>query len=155
VLGFLEHWPDAWPDLEAALAEVHELLSAEAILRAAVDTDGTLLGWIGGMGQYSGNAWELHPLVVHPTFQRQGIGSALVADLAARVAERGGHTLWLGSDDVDALTSVSGLDLYPTPWSTSPRSATFAATRMSFTRSRASRWLASSRTRTGPENRIS
>ncbi|HTE19438.1 MAG TPA: GNAT family N-acetyltransferase [Armatimonadota bacterium] len=115
VLGFREHWPDAWPDLEAALAEVHELLSAGAILRAAVDTDGTLLGWIGGSSQYDGNAWELHPLVVHPASQRQGIGSALVADLSARVAERGGHTLWLGSDDVDALTSVSGIDLYPNP----------------------------------------
>jgi aminoglycoside 6'-N-acetyltransferase I len=35
-----------------------------------------------------------------------------VADLEAQVRKRGGLTLWLGSDDEDDMTSLSGVDLY-------------------------------------------
>jgi aminoglycoside 6'-N-acetyltransferase I len=72
-----------------------------------------VLGWVGAMPHYDGRAWELHPLVVRPDHQGQGIGSALVADLEARVRERGGITLFLGTDDEHDLTTVSGVDLYP------------------------------------------
>ena len=58
---------------------------------------------------------ELTGPVVQPPLQRQGIGRALVADLEARVRERGGLTIWLGSDDEDAMTSLAGVDLYPDP----------------------------------------
>ncbi len=43
----------------------------------------------------------------------RGIGRSLVADLEVRVAERGGLTLWLGSDDVNGMTTLAGVDLYP------------------------------------------
>jgi aminoglycoside 6'-N-acetyltransferase I len=43
----------------------------------------------------------------------RGIGSALVVDLEARVAERGVLTLWLGTDDETGMTTLSGVDLYP------------------------------------------
>jgi aminoglycoside 6'-N-acetyltransferase I len=56
--------------------------------------------------------WELHPLAVRAARQRQGIGRALVADLEEQVRLRGGLTLWLGSDDEDDMTSLSGVDLY-------------------------------------------
>jgi len=113
VKGFKEHWPNAWPDVDAALGEVRRCLGPGRINRVAVDDDGTLLGWIGASREYQGHAWELHPLVVHPDRQEQGIGRALVADLEARVRERGGNTLYLGTDDEDRMTSLSGVDLYP------------------------------------------
>ena len=110
--GFCAHWPTAWPDLDAALAEVREALEPGKICRVALDEAGAVLGWIGGIPGYGGNVWELHPLVVRPDRQRQGIGRALVADLEAQVQARHGLTLWLGTDDEDDMTSLSGVDLY-------------------------------------------
>jgi aminoglycoside 6'-N-acetyltransferase I len=112
VEGFRVHWPSAWPDMAAALAEVREALNPSKICRVALDDVGAVLGWIGGIPGYDGNVWELHPLVVRPTYQRQGIGRALVVDLEAQVRARGGLTLWLGSDDEDDMTSLSDADLY-------------------------------------------
>jgi aminoglycoside 6'-N-acetyltransferase I len=112
VVGFREHWPDAWPDIESARAEVEEALASDKLCRVAIDASGRVLGWIGGIPGYDGNVWELHPLVVAPAEQGKGIGRALVRDLDDRVRERGGLTLWLGTDDEDDMTSLSGVDLY-------------------------------------------
>jgi aminoglycoside 6'-N-acetyltransferase I len=113
VEGFKDHWPDAWPNMDAALQEVRESFREGRTSRVALDESGTVLGWIGGISSYGGNAWELHPLVVRSDLQRRGIGRALVADLEARVRERGGLTLWLGTDDEDGMTTLSGVNLYP------------------------------------------
>ncbi len=48
-----------------------------------------------------------------PDSQGRGIGQALVADFEAQVRSRGGLTIWLGSDDVDGMTSLAGVDLFP------------------------------------------
>jgi aminoglycoside 6'-N-acetyltransferase I len=112
VEGFREHWPEAWPNLEAALAEVRASLQTDHLSRVATGDDGTVLGWIGGIPQYRGRVWELHPLVVAPDFQRQGIGRALVADLEEQARARGGLTLWVGTDDEDGRTSLANVDLY-------------------------------------------
>jgi len=106
VEGFKEHWPNAWPDMDAALKEVRESFEPDRISRVAVDERGAVLGWIGGIRQYRGNVWELHPLVVRSDHQGKGIGRALVADLEERVGERGGLTLWLGTDDEDDMTTL-------------------------------------------------
>jgi aminoglycoside 6'-N-acetyltransferase I len=98
--------------MDAALAEVRDALEPGKICRVALDSSGAVLGWTGGIPTYGGNVWELHPLVVRPDRQRQGIGRALVADLESQVRDRGGLTLWLGSDDEDDMTSLSGVDLY-------------------------------------------
>ena len=111
--GFREHYPDSWPDLDSALEEVRESFAPDRISRVAIDDDGTVFGWVGGISQYDGNVWELHPLVVRPDRQRQGIGRALVADLEAQVRARGAITLWLGTDDEDNMTTLAGVDLYP------------------------------------------
>jgi aminoglycoside 6'-N-acetyltransferase I len=111
--GFRDDWPEAWPDIDAALREVRESFGENRISRVALDRSGEVLGWIGGIPSYNGNVWELHPLVVRPDLQRKGIGSALVADLEERVRERGALTLWLGSDDDTGMTTLSGVDLYP------------------------------------------
>ena len=111
--GFKEHWPNAWPNLEAALQEVKESFGQERISRVAMSDSGEILGWISGIKQYDGHVWELHPLVVRSNYRRQGIGRALVVDLEKEVGKRGGLTLWLGTDDENNMTSLSGIDLYP------------------------------------------
>ncbi|HMY75296.1 MAG TPA: N-acetyltransferase, partial [Blastocatellia bacterium] len=56
---FNEHWPDAWPTLDDARGEVRESFAEDRISRVALDDDGTVLGWIGGIETYDGNVWEL------------------------------------------------------------------------------------------------
>ena len=116
VEGFAVNWPEAWPDLESAVEEVRESFAAGRISRIAQDSDGTVLGWVGGISQYRGRVWELHPLVVRVSQQGQGIGRRLVADLEERVKERGGLTITLGTDDVTQQTSLAGIDLFPHVW---------------------------------------
>ena len=65
VRGFAEHWPDAWPDLDAAARYVGECLADDRICRAAVSDDGELLGWTAAEPLYGGNVWELNVIVVH------------------------------------------------------------------------------------------
>jgi len=113
VEAFKEHSPDAWSDIDAAKVEINEALQPDRIVRGAVNDDGILLGWVGAISEYSGNAWELHPLAVHPDHQGKGIGRALVVDLEQRVLERGGITIFLGTDDEDGMTNLSDRDLYP------------------------------------------
>jgi aminoglycoside 6'-N-acetyltransferase I len=114
--GFKVHYPDAWPTLEDGLVEVHEMLAADRILRVAVDDEANLIGWIGGIPQYDGLVWELHPLVVKPGLQTKGIGTALVRDFEAQVRSRGALTITLGTDDDDNQTSLSNVDLYVDTW---------------------------------------
>ena len=102
-------------DLEEALEEVRDLFDPGCVARVAVDEQGLILGLVGGRPNYDGHAWELHPLAVRPEHQRQGIGRALVADLEQRVRERGAVTLYLGSDDENDWTTLSGVDLYSNP----------------------------------------
>ena len=56
------------------------------------------------------------PLVVRPDLQGRGIGRALVTDFEDVVRQRGGITLRLGTDDTEAMTTLSGVDLYPNVW---------------------------------------
>ena len=114
--GFREHNPVSWPDMEKALKEVRESFQDDRISRVAVDEEGNVLGWIGGIHlhpQYQGRLWELHPVVVQPSRQRQGIGRALVKDLDEQIFQRGGAVIYLGTDDEDNMTTVAGIDLYP------------------------------------------
>jgi aminoglycoside 6'-N-acetyltransferase I len=113
VEGFKNTGTISWPDLEAGLKEVHKSLEEDRISLAVVDDSETVMGWIGGIRQYNGNTWELHPLVVKPEFQRKGIGRVLVAAFEARVLEQGGLAIYLGTDDENNRTSISGKNLYP------------------------------------------
>ena len=114
VEGFRETSP-AWPDMESALEEVRESLQPGRISRVTLDESGQVVGWIGGISQYKGRVWELHPLVVKPEWQGKGIGRALVADFEQQVKERGGLTICLGSDDEVGRTSLAGVNLFPNP----------------------------------------
>ncbi|HEY3108327.1 MAG TPA: GNAT family N-acetyltransferase [Chloroflexota bacterium] len=115
VEGFARDWPGAWADLAAGRDEVRECALDGWIARAALDEDGTVVGWIGGRPEYDGNVWELHPLVVRADRRGAGVGRALVADLERLAGQRGGLTLRVGSDDVTDMTSLGGVDLYPDP----------------------------------------
>jgi aminoglycoside 6'-N-acetyltransferase I len=112
VSAFKVHWPNAWPDITSAMKEVEEAIQPGKIARAAVDEDGTVLGWIGAISEYDGHSWELHPLVVRSDLQGNGLGKALVADLEQQVKLRGGITIYLGSDDEDGMTTLANIDLY-------------------------------------------
>ncbi len=116
VEAFEVHAPNAWPDMDAALEEVHEALEPEKVCRVALNEQGEVLGWVGAIPQYETTGWELHPLVVHPTYQGQGIGRALMADVEEQVRARGGLTIYLGTDDEDFRTSLSQVDLYENTW---------------------------------------
>jgi aminoglycoside 6'-N-acetyltransferase I len=96
----------------SAMEEVQDAFGAGRVNRIAVDENGAVLGWIGGIPGYDGRVWEVHPMVVRPSHQRRGIGRALLADLESLARERGVLTLWLGSDDEDDMTTLSGVDLY-------------------------------------------
>jgi aminoglycoside 6'-N-acetyltransferase I len=103
----------SWPTMEDAREEVLGLFGNDKIIRVALDDEQHVLGWIGAISHYGGNAWELHPLAVLPSQHRKGVGRALVQDLEARLRERGAITLYLGTDDENNSTSLGGVDLYP------------------------------------------
>ena len=113
--GFKAHAPHAWQNMAAALEEVRESFGEDRISRIALDSNGEIVGWIGGLSLYDGNVWELHPLVVKPSRQGSGIGQQLVGDFETLVRERGGLTIWVGADDEDNMTTLAGVDLYPNP----------------------------------------
>ena len=113
VIGFRELCPNAWPTIDHALEEVQSALNQEKICRAAVSKNDEVIGWIGGIPEYSGNAWELHPLIVNPEYQNHGIGTLLVRDLEEQVRRAGAITIFLGTDDESNMTSLAGIDLYP------------------------------------------
>jgi aminoglycoside 6'-N-acetyltransferase I len=108
----VEHFdePLGWPDLDSAYEEVARVLR-EGFARAMLDSQ-TLVGWVGGLPEYNGRVWELHPMVVHSEFRRRGIGRALVAAFESEARTRGALTVTLGTDDNTSMTSLAGVDLY-------------------------------------------
>ena len=111
--GFSNHSP-AWPTYAAAHAEVcaqNDPSYCNLIARTPTE----IIGWIGAHPQYNGHAWELHPLVVAPTYQRRGIGRALLNALIPILQSRQVSTLFAWSDDETHSTSMGGVTLYPDP----------------------------------------
>ena len=108
VKGF-DH-PRGWPTIEAATREVERVLRQG--LAIAASEDELLLGWIGGLPEYDGRVWELHPLVVRRDRRLHGIGRALVGTFEVEARSRGALTFTLGTDDDGGHTSLAGVDLY-------------------------------------------
>jgi aminoglycoside 6'-N-acetyltransferase I len=102
--------PYGWPSLPLAHEALDEVLR-DGFARAMLGGN-TLLGWIGGLPEYEGRVWELHPLVVRRDSRRRGIGRMLVEAFEAEVRARGALTITLGTDDCDGMTSLGGRDLY-------------------------------------------
>lgn len=111
--GFRDTGSTSWPDFESGLNEVRESLQDDRVSLAAVNDGGKAIGWVSGIRRYDGHAWELHGLVVERSFRGQGIGTALVAALEEQVRGLGATTIYLGTDDENYRTNISGIDLYP------------------------------------------
>jgi aminoglycoside 6'-N-acetyltransferase I len=108
----VEHFdePRGWPSLSLAMQELDRIVH-DGFARATLK-NGFVLGWVGGLPEYNGRVWELHPIVVHREHRRRAIGRALVAAFEAEAAARGALTVTLGTDDDSGMTSLAGVDLY-------------------------------------------
>lgn len=102
--------PRGWGTLELAREEVTSVLR-DGFARAMLDAN-ALLGWVGGLPEYAGRVWELHPMVVRREHRRRGIARALAAAFEVEARRRGGLTATLGTDDDSGMTSLANIDLY-------------------------------------------
>jgi aminoglycoside 6'-N-acetyltransferase I len=110
---FAENWPEAWPTIEEARDEVKTFFQIEERFAAFAAVEGeTVVGWIGGISEYDGNVVELHPIVVDPLRQGEGIGRFLVERLEEAAQEHGAYTMRVGTDDESGMTTLSNTDLY-------------------------------------------
>lgn len=112
LMSALAHLPSAWHDMENALAEVTTFLDDPERLAVLALRADDVVGWIGAIRQ-SEFAWELHPLVVDPAAQRNGLGTQLVRHLESLARSEGVITMWLGTDDDFGGTNLYGSNLYP------------------------------------------
>ena len=105
-------FPDenGWPTIALGLAEI-EWIAKDGFVRAALEQQ-RVLGWVGGLPEYRGRVWELHPIVVAKERRLHGVGRALVEEFENEARRRGGLTATLGTDDHYGQTSVSDADLY-------------------------------------------
>lgn len=104
-----ESFPQSYSD--CAEEEMYRILEDERIAIMAVEDD-LLLGFVGAIPQYSTTGWELHPIVVRKSHQFKGVGSLLIKELEREVKNRGGITIYLGTDDEFDKTSLSKTDLF-------------------------------------------
>jgi aminoglycoside 6'-N-acetyltransferase I len=105
-------FPDenGWPTVDLGLAEI-DWIAKDGFVRADLE-NGQVLGWVGGLCEYRGRVWELHPIVVAKDRRLQGIGRILVNAFEDEARRRGGLTATLGTDDHYGMTSLSQTDLY-------------------------------------------
>ena len=102
--------PRGWSNLDLARTEVAFILR-EGFAHAMLDGD-VLLGCVGGLPEYDGRVWELHPMVVRREHRRRGIGRQLVLAFEIEARRRGGLTATLGTDDDSGMTSLGCTNLY-------------------------------------------
>ncbi|SEP47711.1 aminoglycoside 6'-N-acetyltransferase I [Rhodospirillales bacterium URHD0017] len=112
----LAHLPSAHQGAGEAEAEVDLRWNDGDWLGSATLDGERLVGWVGAIRTYS-HGWELHPLVVAPDRQRQGIGTTMIATIEARARQEGVLTMFLGTDDEHGGTTAFGYDL----WADLPR----------------------------------
>lgn len=109
--AFAETGTQDWMTAPACRDTVAQYTKSPWIALGAVIGD-DLAGWCAAEPLYLGHSWELDMLAVAPGFQRQGVGTALVGAIEEKCRDRGATTLFLGSDDENGRTSLSGQDLY-------------------------------------------
>lgn len=107
--AFLAKNNRSWETLSEATKEVNDCLNSEYMCYA-LTRDGRIAGWIGMRPMYADHTWELHPLVVHPRYQRTGVGRKLLDFAERRASQRGISGIVLGTDDQTNSTSLSEYD---------------------------------------------
>nr|WP_281423125.1 GNAT family N-acetyltransferase [Paenibacillus oenotherae] len=65
------------------IEELRQEFESSTMLKAVID--GVIVGSVRGSAIHSGTTWTINKLIVHPQYQRLGIGSKLMA----RIEERG------------------------------------------------------------------
>jgi aminoglycoside 6'-N-acetyltransferase I len=101
----------SWNTLEEARKEVAESIHKRFVAIGCLQGN-QLVGWSGLRPVYGAFAWEMHPLVVLPEIQNQGIGTRLLSEIEKRAKEIGALTVYLGTDDERGFTSLSGKELF-------------------------------------------
>ncbi|HBT63415.1 MAG TPA: N-acetyltransferase [Ruminococcaceae bacterium] len=104
--------PELWPAMEIARSVVNTLLAPNRVCLCALDEKDTVIGLVGGLPDYDGVVWELHPLVIKKTHRGHGLGRRLVKALEKEASLRGALTMILGTDDLTGSTSLSNVDLF-------------------------------------------
>lgn len=110
---FEKYAPDWLPNVAACHEEIKESFATGRRSRVLLDDQGRAIGWIGAIAD--NNLWEIHPIAVSPTSQRNGYGKMLVEDVVTLVREAGAVSVWAGTSDETNSTSFSKLDLYNNP----------------------------------------
>ncbi len=113
--AFKDNWPDYCKTIKIAKNEVIKLIKKNEVVFIALIKH-EVVGIIGAIKQYDGLVYELHPIAVKPNYQKKGIGKQLIDYLEQVVAKLGGLTLYLGSDDVNVMTSLANSNLYNNLW---------------------------------------
>lgn len=113
--AFQEPSPNWLRTLDAAREEVRESLASGRRSRALVDAVKEPVGWIGAIPQSGGRVWEIHPIVVRKSKQRQGCGRLLVEDIERLARSSGVLTLFAGTGDETGRTSLSGVNVFEDP----------------------------------------
>ncbi len=105
----IESFPHSYSD--CAIQEIEKCLEEDRIAIMATE-DGHLIGFVAAIPQYGITGWELHPIVVRKSQQFKGVGTLLIKALEKEVANSGGITIYLGTDDEFNKTSLSNNNLY-------------------------------------------
>ena len=92
------------PTLEDALEEVHDSLEEEDGISWVLMDNDTVVAWIGAFPMF-GKIVEIHPLLVHMTYQNQGLGRRLVTDVTTWARQQSVLTLFLSTSDETNATS--------------------------------------------------
>lgn len=103
---------NSWNTIGEVIEEVKESIDEQRLSRIAVNYEDNVIGWIGGIAEYDGNVWKLHPLVVSNDWQNKGIGKLLVEDFENHVVKNSGIIILLGTDDENNSTTLGGIDIY-------------------------------------------
>ncbi|EOX2983351.1 TPA: AAC(6')-Ia family aminoglycoside 6'-N-acetyltransferase [Citrobacter amalonaticus] len=100
---------DAWPTLDSAREEIAECIASPNICLGITLND-RLVGW-GGLRPMYETTWELHPLVIDPDYQGNGLGRLLLSKIESTATTNRIIGIMLGTDDETLSTSLSMTDI--------------------------------------------